>query len=1059
MSLNQTTDNNIHFKREGIDRQSRLYQSPLDRRSFLKLAGFGALSLSAAGWIWPVVTRAEDSIVSPDHYVPLDKQLDPGWVQALIARGRRTVYTGKDLDTIGMPVGGVCAGQVYLTGDGRLSEWQIFNQLVFSGYGQTNYQLGRRPDLCIDQGVAIRIQNGDKQMIRTIDRRGFEDVRFCGEYPIGMVRYRDKGVPVDVELEAFSPFIPLNAADSALPATILRYTLQNHSDLTLQITLAGWLDNQVNRFSGQELPGLRSTDIQTGNRVTTMLCRAKHAKVDPVKRDTIIFADFEGQDYSPWKVEGEAFGKGPAHGTLESQQQVTGFQGKGLVNTYLGGNDQLQGKLISPDFTIERDFINMLVGGGAHTNKTCVNLIIDGKVIRTAKGNNTEKLSWQNWNVREFMGKKAHIEIVDTESKGWGHINVDQIEFSDTTRSGYGGKVEEQIDHGTMALSVLGDDGIVTSRSLPDGPADQVMFLGEGLAQTKDLEKPFGLPLRGAAGKTFTLKPDAKETVTLIVSWHFPKQMRDANLVGHFYDNQFSDAAQVARYISIHEDRLVGQTKLWHDTYYDSTLPWWLLDRLGSTLSTLASGTCQWWKNGRFWAWEGVGCCHGTCAHVWNYEHAMARLFPRLERSVREMQDYAIGAGFVPETGMVRFRGEGWGMWAADSQAGGIMKAYREHQMSADSEFLKRNWAHIKKALQFLINEDANEDGFLEGKQHNTFDIDFYGPNPMIVSLYLGALRAGQEMAIELGDKEFAGKCKAIYDRGSKNFVEKLFNGEYFIQIVDHKKHPDAQYGDGCLSDQLFGQGWAHQVGLGYIVPKKYCKTTLRSVWKYNWAPDVETQNKSHAPERWFAYPGEAGLFTCTWPKSPHMGKKSVRYRNEVWTGIEYQVAGNMAWEGMTTEALAICRGIHERYHPGKHNPWNEIECGDHYARGMASWGILTGLCGFEYHGPKRHIGFAPRIQQEQFQAAFTGAQGWGTLTQSRKDNEQTNGIKLVWGSLPIKSISTELPEGVKAANIKISSPRQVRTDLHQEGTRLTVTFDKEIDLKPGQELTITCNI
>ena len=105
---------------------------------------------------------------------------------------------------------------------------------------------------------------------------------------------------------------------------------------------------------------------------------------------------------------------------------------------------------------------------------------------------------------------------------------------------------------------------------------------------------------------------------------------------------------------------------------------------------------------------------------------------------------------------MIRFRGEGWGSWAGDGQAGYVLKAYREHQVSADDAFLKRNWPQIRKALEFLIHEDANDDGLIEGSQHNTYDINFYGPNTMVGSLYLAALRAGEEMAREMGDDEFA---------------------------------------------------------------------------------------------------------------------------------------------------------------------------------------------------------------------------------------------------------------------------------------------------------------
>jgi len=1056
MASNDVSVADLGFKRRGIEQQAGPPQG-LDRRDFLRAAGFGVLSLSAVGWMRPLFCTAAQPGVAPDHFVPVDKQLKPAWIQALPARGHKEVFRGKELETIAMPVGGVCAGQVYLTGDGRLADWKIFNQRNFSGYGATNYQAGRTPDLSLDQGVALRIESPQGMMVRTLDGRGFDEVEFCGRYPMATVRYRDKGVPVEVELEAFSPFIPLNEEDSALPATILRYTVHNRSSLPLRITLAGWLENAVNRYSGQELGGVRVNEVQTGNGATTVLGRAKSAEVKSVQREPIVFADFEGENYGDWTVEGEAFGKGPARGTLPSQQTVSGFLGKGLVNTYLGGDDRLQGKLTSPEFTIERDFINLLVGGGAHTGKTCVNLIVDGKVVRTAKGENQEKLAWKSWNVRDLVGQRARIEIVDAESGGWGHINVDQIEFSDTTRSGYAGKIEEQVDHGTMALSVLGDEGVVNSRALPDGPAAERMFLNGRLAEERSSERPFGTTLRGAVGKQFALAPGAEENITLIASWHFPNRLYEGRFTGHFYANRFGDAAQVARYISIHESRLVEDTRLWTTTYYDSTLPYWLLDRLGSTLSTLATGTCQWWKNGRFWAWEGVGCCHGTCAHVWNYEHAMARLFPRLERSVREMQDYNPETGFVAETGMVRFRGEGWGMWAADSQAGGIMKALREHQMSTDKDFLERNWANIKKALEFMIGQDGNDDGFLEGQQHNTFDIDFYGPNPMIVSLYLGALRAGEEMARLMNDTAFARRCRRIYEAGHKNFVEKLFNGEYFIQIVDLVKHPDAQYADGCLSDQVFGQGWAHQVGLGYLIPPHTCRTTLESIWKYNWAPDVGPHNKAHPPERWFATPGEAGLFTCTWPKSRHMGNKSVRYRDEVWTGIEYQVAGHMAWEGMVTEALAICRAIHERYHPAKRNPYNEVECGDHYARALASWGVLLGLCGYEYDGPKGHIGFAPRMGPEDFKAAFTGAAGWGTLMQTRSGDTQTNRIAVRWGQVLIRSVAVDLPAEGTTAQVQIEAPEQRRPTVRREGTRVVIELDKPLVLHAGQELTVAC--
>ena len=1021
------------------------------RREFIKLAGASAASLAAMGPL-PSLAAGPDSKLSADHFVPVDKKLDPKWIKSLSAKGESTWYGGAELDTIAMPVGGICTGQVYLTGDGRLVHWDVFNKLIFTGYGRDNYRPGRKPQSPLKQGFALRIKAGGKTLVRPLDRKGFPGVRFRGEYPIATVEYAEKDLPVSVTLEAFSPFIPLSAEDSALPATVMQFTVKNTSGAPAEVTLAGWLENGVCPDSGEQMDGTRVNRLVGRGGMTMLLGEAMAAKTPREKRPPIVLADFEGDDYGDWTVEGKAFGKGPARGTLPQQQEVSGFRGKGLVNTYLGGDDQLTGKLTSPAFAIERRFISFLIGGGRHAGKTGINLLVDGKAVRTAVGDQTEKLKPHNWKVADLIGKRAQIEIVDRETAAWGHVNIDQIELRDTPRSPRSGPLDSQPDFGTMGLAVPDTGGpTLSSRSLPEGPLPEVLFAGDGLAESEEIEKPLDKTLCGALGRTRTLQPGQETTITFVLAWHFPNRPQR----GNYYARRFKDAAAVAEYIGKNFDRLAGSTRLWHQTWYDSTMPHWLLDRLFSTVSTLATSTCQWWANGRFWAWEGVGCCRGTCTHVWNYEHAMARLFPRLERSVREMQDYHPEAGFVAESGKIQFRGENWANWAADGQSGTVLKAYREHQTSADDKFLQRNWTRIRKSLQFLINEDNNADGLLEDRQHNTYDIDFYGANPMIGSLYLAALRAGEEMAREVGDVEFARTCRKIFESGRKLMVEKLFNGEYFIQQVDPQKHPKHQHGAGCLADQLFGQGWAHQVGLGYVYPKENVLATLEAIWKYNWAPDIGPQNEVHKPERWFASPGEPGLFTCTWPTTEHL-KEGVRYKNEVWTGIEYQVAGHMAWEGMVTEALAICRGVHDRYHPSKHNPWNEIECGDHYARAMAAHGVFLGLCGFEYHGPKARLGFAPRIAPTDFRAAFTAAGGWGTLVQQRKGKTQTNRAELKWGALRVKTLVFDLPEDAdlgKATVAFVGNPVEAKAE--QFGRRVTVTLAVPAVVEQGQAIEV----
>ncbi|CAE7431478.1 unnamed protein product, partial [Symbiodinium sp. CCMP2456] len=272
-----------------------------------------------------------------------------------------------------------------------------------------------------------------------------------------------------------------------------------------------------------------------------------------------------------------------------------------------------------------------------------------------------------------------------------------------------------------------------------------------------------------------------------------------------------------------------------------------------------------------------------------------------------------------------------------------------------------------------------------------------------------------------VGDKDFAAQCAKIFASGSKITEERLFNGEYFVQDVDVQKHPHWQYADGCLADQLFGQGWAHQLGLGYVYSKETVRKALESIWKYCWTPDIDSQNKRHAPERWFAFPGEAGLFTCTWPKSKRPGPPATRYCDEVWTGIEYQVANHMAWEGMVTEALALCRAAHDRYHPSKRNPFNEIECGDHYARSLASWGLITSLSGFEHHNSKGTLGFAPRIEADNFRSVFTTAEGWGTYEQKRSEGELRAEVQVTSGEVRLTTLRLAISEGTLPAKAEVA--------------------------------------
>ncbi len=1007
----------------------------------IKIIKFAAFSLFAAS-----LCTAQTVKIREGHVIPTDKKISKNEVQRFYERGQRQTYQGKDLDTIGMPVGGIATGQLYLRGDGTLAVWQIFNRHVFSGYGRDNYRT-YRPDSPVDSGFAVVVESNGKTITKPLDR-DFGTVEFTGEYPIGIVRYSANNFPVKVEMEAFSPFIPLNAKDSALPATLFHITLENTSDRAVEAGILGWLENAVLIDSAKSVLAQRLSQITTEKNRTLIVHTTEEAPPPegaPSPRTKIVLEDFEGPDYGDWKATGEAFGAGPAHGTLPQQNPVSGFLGKGLVNTYLGG-DGPHGTLTSPPFEINRKFINFLIGGGNHINQTCINLLIDDKVVRTAVGKSNEKLEWFFWDVEEFQGKQAQIQIFDKASGGWGHINIDQIELSDKPEKVPAGPVDKLPDFGSLVLAF---DGRTCS---PSEASNILASAGVSFKKKLSVQKNITFPVTQRkntcmATDMVKLSPGEKQIFKFVLAWFFPNYEH-----GHEYANRFKNAADVAHYVLDNHERLAGDTRNWHRTFYeDSTLPHWLLFRLHSTVCNLSTGTCHWWKSGRFWGWEGVGCCEGTCTHVWNYAHALARLFPELERSVREMQDF--GQGFDSQSGLVGFRSNR--AYAADGQCGTVLKAYREHIMSADNTFLKRNWPSIKKALEFSIVRDGNDDGLIEISQHNTFDINFEGANTFVGSLYLAALRAGEEMAKDMKDEDFAKRCRKIFESGKRLTLERLWDGEYFIQEVDLKKYPKFQYEKGCLSDQLFGQGWAHHTGLGYIYPPENVKKALQSVWKYNWTPDIGPYNVNHKPERWFASPGEPGLFTCTWPKTEYIAE-GVRYKNEIWTGIEYQVAGHMVWEDMIDEAFAICYGIEQRYHPARHNPYNEVECGDHYARAFASWGVYTALAGYEYHGPKGHLGFAPAITPDDFRAAFTCAEGWGIFSQQRNGKTQNEEIEIRWGKLRLKSLAFAVPDNLRRVKVNVTvAGKPISIDYALNDGSLDIIIKKDLILSEGQTLEV----
>jgi hypothetical protein len=850
--------------------------------------------------------------------------------------------------------------------------------------------------------------------------------------------------------------------------------------------------------------------------------------------DRIVFEDFEEQSYGNWEIEGEAFSDKPSEGTSPGQNPVSGFTGKGLVNTYLP-DDRPRGRLLSKPFTIEHDFIGFLVGGGGHAGKTCINLKVGGEVKRTATGRWNENLAPAQWDTADLKGQEAVIEIVDDHDGGWGHINIDQIVFSNEPPVGFLGKEEalktitdafdlnyqeEHTDFEAAGWEVMSSRFVMIDEGeefdeYPAlargafGKATMLIFIEEGMAwpqainqlaalfenrlvrtgrglpphnpmfgnmslvaRGKDISfqsewkeskalaadllddgrlenpvksrtSPLGTTLNCALAVPFTLAPGQSRTVDFVIAWFFPNLERFGH-VGNQYAAHFPNAWAVSSYVCKNFDRLRETTLRYHDTLYETNLPYWMIDCLSSQSCIFRTVNCFYaarhaaTNKPYFAGYEGCyGCCPLNCTHVWNYAQAHARLYPELGRNLR-WYDFM---HYLKEDGETQHRQHREHGAFIDGHCAVIEAAYREYLLSPDMAFLEEIWPGVKKAMLWLIQKiDPDEDGVNSGHQWNTYDVATSGAHTFIGSQYLSALAAAEKMAEAMKDQDFQAQCRRLIEAGGSNQDSRLWNGEYYIQIPD--KEPARDYNTGCHSDQLLGQWWAHMLDNGYLYPADHVRTALASIYKYNMRENFA--GFEQIPRR-YVIDEEGGLLICTWPQG---GRPDpfILYADEIWTGIEYATAGLMIYEGMLEEAFRIVKTARDRYDgrlreglnsgPGG-NPFNELECGRFYARALSSWSLLLAAQGFIYEGPKARIGFIPRWKSEEHKSLFVASEGWGLFRQLWKDGVLEAAIEVRYGNLAIKEVILSRGSGAS---------EEPRVTVELDGTAIRIAETKLLE-------------
>ena len=548
-------------------------------------------------------------------------------------------------------------------------------------------------------------------------------------------------------------------------------------------------------------------------------------------------------------------------------------------------------------------------------------------------------------------------------------------------------------------------------------------YTDDGLLEERSSEQKSNM---GSLAVKTTLAPNEEKDIRFFITWCFPNRPAWGNNkvnVGNYYATQSEDSWEVAQKTVHRIPELEKQTKAFVEAFMSSDIPEIVKEAALFNLAHFRTQLAFKTKSGFYLGWEGIkdndGSGTGSCTHVWNYEQTIPFLFGEVAQNMREVE-----FGFATnEQGLMSYRihlpletkAKSYGLAAADGQMGCIMKYYREWQLSGDDEFLKKNWPMVKKALEFCWipkGWDPDKDEIMEGSQHNTMDVEYYGPNPQMGFWYLGALRATEEMASYLREKDFAKTCRSLYENGSAWMDENLFNGEYYIQKIVPPMHldsiakglirvkrrlvaddPQYQLGEGCLVDQLVGQVVAHILDLGYLADKENIVKTNESILKYNYR---ESLMKHPNFMRSYAYKNESALLMADYPgKRP---KQPFPYFTEVMTGFEHTAAVSMLYEGQVDEGLKTIQDIRNRYDGKKRNPFDEAEYGHHYARSMMAWGGVLASTGFHYSGVEKSMRFTSKPGTYFWSNGYS----WGTC----EVKEKSATLKVLFGELELDSFS-----------------------------------------------------
>ena len=861
-----------------------------------------------------------------------------------MSRTRRLVYEDEHLRALAMPLGGIGCGSVAICGDGGLRQWQILNNICHDAHVPHSFFAVRVRTGGADPVARVLMSAAhyddvfepapgvSDHVVPAASRRllatlpSVASIRFVGEYPVAEVHYEDDALPIALTLEAFSPFIPLDADDSGLPAIVFRFRMENRTHSPAEVSL------------------------------------------------------------------------------LLSQQNAVGWDGETEI---LGVRHP---------------------GYGGNLNRT----------LRSG----------------DLRGVEMTNVSLPPEHPRWGRMVAAALDPHASVRSRW-------TDLRALWRDFVADGALTPGRSAAGRP---------------------GRTVNGAVCSRLTLAPGETGSATFLLTWWFPNRQIDfpqlgfsraespTGRIGNHYAVRFPSARAVVEYVRDNLPRLTDATLRYREALHDTSLPTPLLDAVSSQVSTIRSPTCFRTEDGRFYGFEGClgastpwepppgGAGPLNCNHVWNYEMALARLFPALEQTMRDIEwrHQQHPSGYLPHRVILPLTVPPfWGRptWgpiepALDGLLGAVLSTYREYLASGDSTWLRSVWPHVRLALQYVMSNHDRGDGVIAGPQPNTHDVAIQGPNSFIGALYLAALRAGEEMAHLMGETEDAQRYRQRFESGREATERELWGGEYYVHRFDPATQAAMAYGQGCLSAQLVGQWWAHILGLGHLLDPERVRRALASIHKYNLKRDLRGLELSG---RRFLRDDEPGLLNCTWPKGSRPANPLL-YSEEVWTGMEYVVAGALIFEGMADEALDIVTATRSRQDGRLRSPWNDIEYGDHYVRAMSSWALLEAAAGYRYDAGAGRMAFAPRVGAEDFRCLFVASEGWGRYRQRLAGDAFRAELNLDWGQLTLRQL--ELAVAARDARAMVER-HVVPAAIDVDSAALTLRFAEPVTIEAGQALSV----